>query len=203
MRSFDCSLPLRQRNIDLVKIPAASYPDSHLRIAWRGIRAPSLYGIRLVFWRLYSEPESWRVDDFVAIKALSFNKIQQRSKRARNENKANHLESPNFRRVQQGLESGSGPGGRRFKSSLPDHSFQPVNLVNWHSFICPTLHNRLRLTEKIGYLLPAFQSVGCFFLRWSFRHQNRVACVWTGVICVGVEHSASSFATELTRALTA
>src|SRR5882672_4078308 len=28
-----------------------------------------------------------------------------------------------FNRVQRGLESGSGPGGRRFKSSLPDHLF--------------------------------------------------------------------------------
>ena len=36
------------------------------------------------------------VDDFVAVKALRFNKIQQRSEVTRNENKTNHLKSPNF-----------------------------------------------------------------------------------------------------------
>jgi hypothetical protein len=34
------------------------------------------------------------------------------------------LESTEFYRFQQALESGSGPGGRRFKSSLPDQLFQ-------------------------------------------------------------------------------
>ncbi len=42
---------------------------------------------------------------------------------ARNRFNINHLEAINFSRFQYGLESGSGPGGRRFKSSLPDHLF--------------------------------------------------------------------------------
>ena len=31
------------------------------------------------------------------------------------------------------MESGSGPGGRRFKSSLPDQSFQTLKLHFWFS----------------------------------------------------------------------
>src|SRR6266481_4386434 len=42
---------------------------------------------------------------------------------ARNRLTINHLEAISFSRFQYGLESGSGPGGRRFKSSLPDHLF--------------------------------------------------------------------------------
>ena|SRR3984885_6664892 len=38
----------------------------------------------------------------------------------------NHLESTRIHRFQQSLESGSGPGGRWFKSTRPDHSFQRV-----------------------------------------------------------------------------
>src|SRR6267154_6875869 len=41
----------------------------------------------------------------------------------RNRFNINHLEAIKFSRFQYGLESGSGPGGRRFKSSLPDHLF--------------------------------------------------------------------------------
>ena len=40
-----------------------------------------------------------------------------------------HLRPPKFNRVQQLLESGSGPGGRRFKSSLPDHQI-PLMFYN-------------------------------------------------------------------------
>ena len=64
------------------------------------------------------------VDDFVAGETLTFIRIQQHSKPPRNENKTNHLEPPNYGIFQQEPESGSGPGGRRFKSSLPDQSFQ-------------------------------------------------------------------------------
>src|SRR5271155_5219238 len=44
-----------------------------------------------------------------------------------------HLRPPKFNRVQQLLESGSGPGGRRFKSSLPDQFFQTLELHFWFS----------------------------------------------------------------------
>jgi hypothetical protein len=44
-----------------------------------------------------------------------------------------HLRSTEFNRVQPLLESGSGPGGRRFKSSLPDQSFQILKLHFWVS----------------------------------------------------------------------
>src|SRR5260370_31221209 len=38
-----------------------------------------------------------------------------------------------FNSDQQPLESGSGPGGRRFKSSLPDQSFQALERHFWFS----------------------------------------------------------------------
>ncbi|HEV2965215.1 MAG TPA: hypothetical protein VG649_25545, partial [Candidatus Angelobacter sp.] len=34
-------------------------------------------------------------------------------------------------KVKWGFECGSGPGGRRFKSSLPDQSFQSVTIHFW------------------------------------------------------------------------
>jgi hypothetical protein len=42
---------------------------------------------------------------------------------------------PQHRRgvAQPGRAPGSGPGGRRFKSSLPDHSFQALKLHFWVS----------------------------------------------------------------------
>jgi hypothetical protein len=42
-----------------------------------------------------------------------------------------HLGTTEFHSVQQRLESGSGPGGRRFKSSLPDQSFQAHKQHFW------------------------------------------------------------------------
>ena len=44
---------------------------------------------------------------------------------------SNHLRPTRFNRYQQVLESGSGPGGRRFKSSLPDQSFQAHKQRFW------------------------------------------------------------------------
>jgi len=41
----------------------------------------------------------------------------------RNSFNCNYLRPTEFNRVQQAPESGSGPGGRRFKSSLPDQLF--------------------------------------------------------------------------------
>jgi hypothetical protein len=63
------------------------------------------------------------VDDFVLKKPLI--SINRNSFQHAGANRFNisHLETTNFNRLQYGLESGSGPGGRRFKSSLPDHSF--------------------------------------------------------------------------------
>src|SRR5712692_5396061 len=42
-----------------------------------------------------------------------------------------YLETTNLNTSQQGLESGSGPGGRRFKSSRPDHSFHLLSSAAW------------------------------------------------------------------------
>jgi hypothetical protein len=64
---------------------------------------------------------NFAVDDFVVVKALSFNKVQQSSTSGRKRFINNHFETTEFSRVQQGVKSGSGPGGRRFKSSRPDH----------------------------------------------------------------------------------
>jgi hypothetical protein len=64
------------------------------------------------------------VDDFVAVGAPRIN---------RNSFNAKHLRPTEFNRVQQLLESGSGPGGRRFKSSHPDQSFQALKLQFWFS----------------------------------------------------------------------
>jgi hypothetical protein len=66
------------------------------------------------------------VDDFVAAGAHEFNRIQQRSRSAHKDFNANHLQTTKLREFQQAPESGSGPGGRRFKSSLPDHLFQAL-----------------------------------------------------------------------------
>jgi len=64
------------------------------------------------------------VDDFVLLKASRFNKSQQLSMSGSQQIQYQSLKNLKFQRFQYALESGSGPGGRRFKSSLPDHSFQ-------------------------------------------------------------------------------
>src|SRR5271168_3571292 len=67
------------------------------------------------------------VDDFVAARAHDFNKDQQVLTPSRKHFNMNQLRSTKFHRFQQGLASGSGSGGRRFKSSLPDQYLQAVN----------------------------------------------------------------------------
>src|SRR5437588_1223143 len=52
---------------------------------------------------------------------------------SRNSFHSNHLRSTEFNSLQELSESGSGPGGRRFKSSLPDQSFQGLTLHFWFS----------------------------------------------------------------------
>ena len=63
------------------------------------------------------------VGDFEAVKAPGFNRGQQLSSTAAQRIPQQSLGFAEFNSVQQGLESGSGPGGRRFKSSFPDQSF--------------------------------------------------------------------------------
>jgi hypothetical protein len=63
------------------------------------------------------------VVNFVAVGAPSFNKFQQDSICGRKRFNQNKLRTTRFHKVQFGIDSGSGPGGRRFKSSRPDHSF--------------------------------------------------------------------------------
>jgi hypothetical protein len=58
-------------------------------------------------------------------------KINSLQRPARNKLNINHLKTASFSRFQYGLESGSGPGGRRFKSSLPDQSFQAHKAHFW------------------------------------------------------------------------
>src|SRR5436305_10817646 len=59
----------------------------------------------------------WRSQPLVSIKPNSFQQT------AHNRFNINHLRTTNFHKLQYHLHSGSGPGGRRFKSSLPDHLF--------------------------------------------------------------------------------
>ena len=63
------------------------------------------------------------VDDFVAVEAHDSTEFNVFHDRTHNRFNLNHLQATKSHRIQQALESGSGPGGRRFKSSLPDHSF--------------------------------------------------------------------------------
>jgi len=71
------------------------------------------------------------VDDFVAARAPSFSKIQQTSTTSRKRFNSNYFKTAKFNNFQYIVESGSGPGGRRFKSSRPDHSFQRVISDSW------------------------------------------------------------------------
>ncbi len=59
------------------------------------------------------------VDDFVAVETHELNRIQHDSRSAHKRFNVNHLRSTRIRKFQEALESGSGPGGRMFKSSLP------------------------------------------------------------------------------------
>jgi hypothetical protein len=63
------------------------------------------------------------VDDFVSVKASDFNKTQQLSTSGSQQVQYQSVINNKFQQI-YGLESGSGPGGRRFKSSLPDQFLQ-------------------------------------------------------------------------------
>ena len=55
------------------------------------------------------------------VTSTRFNRVQQAGRKRFNKN---HLETTGFHRFQQALSPGSGPGGRWFKSTRPDHFFQ-------------------------------------------------------------------------------
>src|SRR5579859_4908341 len=63
------------------------------------------------------------VDDFVLRKLATSTNRNSFQRAARNGVNINQLRTTNFNRFQYALESGSGPGGRRFKSSLPAQFF--------------------------------------------------------------------------------
>jgi hypothetical protein len=63
------------------------------------------------------------VDEFVLQKPPTSTDPNSFQRAACNSFNINQLETANFNSFQYELESGSGPGGRRFKSSLPDHLF--------------------------------------------------------------------------------
>ena|SRR5579862_1985242 len=64
------------------------------------------------------------VDKIVAVEASKFVKFQQASTSDPQHFQGKRVRDNNFSTFQRGLESGSGPGGRWFKSTRPDHSFQ-------------------------------------------------------------------------------
>jgi len=86
----------------------------------RSSSSPKASAIRFFLQRLRTRSFTRfpTVDDFVAVKAPTSARINSFQRAARNGFNRNHLESAGFHRFQQSLESGSGPGGRRFKSSL-------------------------------------------------------------------------------------
>jgi hypothetical protein len=92
-------------------------------LASRALRL--LPGLYFAFYSLIT------VDDFVAAGAHEFNRIQQRSGSGHKAFSVSHLQATKSYKFQQALESGSGPGGRRFKSSLPDQSFQTLKRYFW------------------------------------------------------------------------
>ena len=66
------------------------------------------------------------VDNFVAARAPDLNKVKRSSIGGPKRFNSNHLESGEIREFPHALESGSGPGGRWFKSTRPDHSFPSI-----------------------------------------------------------------------------
>ena len=76
--------------------------------------------------RSENEPESPRltVDDFVTVKASGNIKVQLRFNKAPPTlSSSSTCKTLKSRHREKSLRSGSGPGGRRFKSSLPDQFF--------------------------------------------------------------------------------
>jgi hypothetical protein len=61
------------------------------------------------------------VDDFVAVKASKNSRIYRGQEGVCSWFHTKQLQPTNINRFQQAPRGGSGPGGRRFKSSLPDH----------------------------------------------------------------------------------
>ena len=78
----------------------------------------------------------------------------------------NSLWRPQYRRgvAQPGRAPGSGPGGRRFKSSLPDHFFQSLKLQFW---ICVYTDVDDFVTVKSSSERPSGNR-GVFFRTYSF-----------------------------------
>jgi hypothetical protein len=64
--------------------------------------------------------------DFVAAKSSKNHEVQQLSTSSVQQVQYQSVKSINFNRIQQGFESGSGPGGRRFESSSPTIYFQSL-----------------------------------------------------------------------------
>ena len=137
------------------------------------------------------------VDDFVAARAHDFNKDQQVVAPSRKQFNINQLGSTKFHKFQQGMESGSGPGGWRFKSSLPDHSFQSDKRNFWFSvytavddFVTVKSHTRKLASALRAATRPYEQTLmrfpimytalnarsrlfECFLIRWR-RGKNEV-----------------------------
>ena len=66
------------------------------------------------------------VDDFVTVRASTFNANQQLSTRSVQQIQYQSIKNYRFQQISITAESGSGPGGRRFKSSLPDQLFPTI-----------------------------------------------------------------------------
>jgi hypothetical protein len=68
------------------------------------------------------------VNNFVAVDAPNFKNSEQESTHRHNRFNQNELEATTeIHNVQQVVESGSGPAGRWFKSTRPDHQFQRLH----------------------------------------------------------------------------
>jgi hypothetical protein len=63
------------------------------------------------------------MDNFVPVKALSFTNFNHLSQPGHQRLSQNQLGSTSFDGLQQGMDSGSGPGCRSFESTRPDHYF--------------------------------------------------------------------------------
>jgi hypothetical protein len=68
-------------------------------------------------------PGYYDVDDFASVGAPKINNDHSSAEVHCQLVHNKDLESTRFSKAQQAIESGSGPGGRRFKSSLPDQFF--------------------------------------------------------------------------------
>jgi hypothetical protein len=109
-------------------------PNRSRRPGLHRVAGPSPRSVLFTYVGMADSPNQAKdVDDFVSVRALSFNKVQPDSKHRRNTNKIKAPEPPFSGDFSKGRKSGSGPGGRRFKSSLPDQFFQARKLHFWFS----------------------------------------------------------------------